>query len=90
MSLIIVFVTCIIVFCYMYTAHLCTCLIFCYMYTPHLCTCLIFCLVGSRIPGNCIQKALDLDSGGNTDSKLPNSLLPLPSPDRDNLSSWSV
>lgn len=56
-----------------------------------MCTCLIFCLVGSLIPRNCIQKVLDSDSGGITSySKLPNSLLSLPSQDTDNLSSWSV
>ena len=40
---------------------------------------------------NCIQKVLDSDSGGFTNYfELPNSLLSLPSPDKDNLSSWSV
>ena len=66
-------------------------LVFRYTCTPHLCTCLNFCLVGSLMQRNCIQKVLDSDSGGFTNYfKLPNSLLSLPSPDKDNLSSWSV
>jgi hypothetical protein len=65
--------------------------VFRYTYTPRLCTCLMFYLVGSHIQHNCIQKVLDSDSGGITNySKLPNSMLSLPSPDKDNLSLWSV